>query len=252
MNETVLGRVWSAAQRPFRFVLLADCSSHRCLPFLFFFFPHSSFLFRTLFFPRSPDGLPLSHSFPILMCLPVLSITVFCLFSLHHPTLLLPISHRLFFLSPSLHFPHRNTRTPLLKPNPKMQRKQVFDVAGVSLSLPSRLHCRRQPFLHPSILFSVLSVILSSVHLFNFFLFIIIIIIHHRQTFGALSPPPPLVRQSNIELLGSDVEKKCKEAAAAGEPAWKGAGTKVRLILLRSSSSSSSSDSNSILFSSSW
>ena len=38
---------------------------------------------------------------------------------------------------------------------------------------------------------------------------------------------------TNLALFGSDIEKKCKEAAADGEPQWKGAGAKVGLQVWR-------------------
>jgi len=41
------------------------------------------------------------------------------------------------------------------------------------------------------------------------------------------------VEDSNVAGLGSDLDKKCREAAAAGEPAWKEAGKKPGLQIWR-------------------
>lgn len=41
------------------------------------------------------------------------------------------------------------------------------------------------------------------------------------------------IADSNIELIGTDVDTKCREAAASGEKAWKKAGKKVGLEVWR-------------------
>jgi len=48
-----------------------------------------------------------------------------------------------------------------------------------------------------------------------------------------LKPPKFNIEESNIALLGSDLEKKTKKAAAETEEAWKGSGTKVGLQIWR-------------------
>ena len=40
-------------------------------------------------------------------------------------------------------------------------------------------------------------------------------------------------QDTNVALIGSDIDRKCKEAAAHGEPQWRGAGTSVGLQLWR-------------------
>jgi len=40
-------------------------------------------------------------------------------------------------------------------------------------------------------------------------------------------------RDTNVSLIGSDIDRKCKEAAAAGEPQWQGAGARAGLEVWR-------------------